>query len=38
MQKARRTLVFAGLGLVITLGAFVLSGIITDIANSAFGA
>ena len=38
MQRARRTLVFAGLGLIITLGAYALSGIITEIANRAFGA
>ena len=37
MQRAKRTLVFAGFGLIITIGAFVMSGLISEIARQAFG-
>lgn len=37
LEKSKRTLTFSGIGLAITTGAFVLSGIVSDIANSAFG-
>ena len=37
LEHAKRTLVFSALGLAITIGAFVLSNIITGLASSAFG-
>ena len=36
LTKAKRTLVFAGIGLVITIGAFALSGAISELATKAF--
>ena len=37
LDRSKRTLLFASLGLAITIGAFVLSTIITSLATSAFG-
>jgi len=37
LDSAKRTLFYSAIGLAITIGAFVLSSIITDLATSAFG-
>jgi Type IV secretion system pilin len=37
LDKSKKTLQFSAIGLAITIGAFVLSTIITDIATKAFG-
>lgn len=37
LEKAKRTLLYSGIGLAITIGAFVLSGIVTSLATKAFG-
>ncbi len=37
LEKAKRTLIFSSLGLAITIAAFVLSNIITQLATKAFG-
>ena len=37
LQKAKHTLIYSSLGLAITIGAFVLSNIITTLATNAFG-
>ncbi len=37
LEKSKRTLIFSGLGLAITIGAFVLSNIVTTLASNAFG-
>jgi TRAP-type C4-dicarboxylate transport system permease small subunit len=37
LDKAKRTLMYSGLGLIITIAAFVLSNIVTTLATSAFG-
>jgi hypothetical protein len=37
LEKSKRTLIFSGLGLAITIGAFVLSNIVTKLASNAFG-
>ena len=37
LEKSKRTLIFSGLGLAITIGAFVLSNIVTGLATNAFG-
>lgn len=37
LEKAKRTLMFSATGLAITIGAFVLSNIVTQIATNAFG-
>ncbi len=37
LEKSKRTLIFSGMGLAITIGAFVLSNIVTTIATNAFG-
>jgi len=37
LDKAKRTLLFSATGLAITIAAVVLSNIVTNIANSAFG-
>lgn len=37
LEKAKRTIMYSATGLAITIGAFVLSNIITGLANSAFG-
>ena len=37
MEGAKRTIVFSAVGLTISLGAFVLSNIVTQLATNAFG-
>ena len=37
LEKSKRTLIFSGVGLAITIGAFVLSNIVTGLATNAFG-
>lgn len=37
LDRAKRTIMFSGVGLAITLGAFVLSNIVTTLATNAFG-
>ena len=37
LERSKRTILFAGVGLAITIGAFALSGIIGDLARNAFG-
>lgn len=37
LDRSKRTLLFASIGLAITIGAFVLSNIVTGLATSAFG-
>jgi uncharacterized membrane protein len=37
LEKAKRTLLHSGIGLVIVIGAFVISSIITSLATKAFG-
>ncbi|HUD06091.1 MAG TPA: hypothetical protein VMR18_04235, partial [Candidatus Saccharimonadales bacterium] len=37
LDKAKRTILFSGLGLAITIAAFVLSNIVTTLATNAFG-
>lgn len=37
LDRAKRTIMYSGLGLAITIAAFVLSGIVTTLATSAFG-
>lgn len=37
LDRAKRTILFSATGLAITIAAFVLSNIVTDLANSAFG-
>ncbi len=37
LEKAKKTLLYSGLGLAITIAAFVLSNIVTQLATSAFG-
>jgi len=37
LDRAKRTLVFSGLGLAIVLAAFVISNIVTTLATNAFG-
>lgn len=37
LDKSKRTLLYSGIGLAITIGAFVLSNIISEIAGKAFG-
>ncbi len=37
LEKAKRTLLYSSIGLVITIAAFVLSNIVTQLATSAFG-
>ena len=37
LEKSKRTLICSGMGLAITIGAFVLSNIVTSIATNAFG-
>ncbi|HUA13580.1 MAG TPA: TrbC/VirB2 family protein [Candidatus Sulfotelmatobacter sp.] len=37
LDKAKRTILYSALGLAITIGAFVLSNIVTSLANNAFG-
>ncbi|MHB1865433.1 MAG: Mbov_0395 family pilin-like conjugal transfer protein [Candidatus Saccharimonadales bacterium] len=37
LEKAKRTILFSAIGLAITIAAFVLSNIISNLASSAFG-
>ncbi len=37
LDRSKRTLIWSATGLAITIGAFVLSGIVTDLATKAFG-
>jgi TRAP-type C4-dicarboxylate transport system permease small subunit len=37
LERAKRTLIYSATGLAITIAAFVLSNIVTNLANSAFG-
>jgi len=37
LERSKRTLLYSGMGLAITIGAFVLSNIVTSMATSAFG-
>ena len=37
LEKAKRTILFAAIGLAITIAAFVLSNIVSNLASSAFG-
>lgn len=37
LEQAKRTIIFSATGLAITIAAFVLSNIVTGLANSAFG-
>lgn len=37
MDRAKRTIIFSALGLAITIGAFVISNIVTSLATSSFG-
>ena len=38
LEGAKKTILYSAIGLVIALGAFVLSNIVTDLATTAFGA
>jgi hypothetical protein len=37
LSRSKRTIMFSALGLAVTIGAFVLSTIVTDLATKAFG-
>lgn len=37
LEGSKRTIIYSGVGLAITIGAFVLSNIVTSIATNAFG-
>jgi hypothetical protein len=37
LDRSKRTLIYSAIGLAITIGAFVLSNIISEIASKAFG-
>lgn len=37
LERSKRTIIYAGLGLAIAIGAFVISNIVTDLAKNAFG-
>lgn len=37
LDRSKRTIIYSALGLVICLGAFVISNIVTDLAKGAFG-
>jgi len=37
LDRSKKTLLFSGIGLAITIGAFVLSNIVTSLATNAFG-
>lgn len=37
LEGSKRTIIYSGMGLAITIGAFVLSNIVTSIATNAFG-
>lgn len=36
LERSKRTLVYSGIGLAVAIGAFVLTGIVSDIATTAF--
>lgn len=38
LDRSKKTIVYSGIGLAIVLGAFVLSGIVSQLATTAFGA
>ncbi len=38
LDRSKKTILYAGIGLAVVLGAFVLTNIITDLATGAFGA
>ena len=37
LDKSKKTILYSGIGLILVLGAFVLSNIVTQLANGAFG-
>ncbi|HEY1074237.1 MAG TPA: pilin [Patescibacteria group bacterium] len=37
LDRSKKTIIYAGLGLAIAIGAFVISNIVTDLAKNAFG-
>ncbi len=37
LDRSKKTIIYAGIGLAIAIGAFVISNIVTDLAKSAFG-
>lgn len=37
LDRSKRTLLYSAIGLAITIGAFVISNIVTDVASKAFG-
>ncbi len=37
LDKSKKTLIYSGMGLAVTIGAFVLSNIVTTLATNAFG-
>ncbi len=37
LQKAKRTIIFAGMGLAITIAAFALTDMVSNLATKAFG-
>lgn len=37
LERSKRTILFSGIGLAITIGAFVLSNIVSSLASNAFG-
>lgn len=37
LEKAKKTLLYSSIGLAVTIGAFVLSNIVTELATNAFG-
>lgn len=38
LERSKRTIIYAAIGLAITFGAFAISGIVSEIANNSFGA
>ena len=38
LDKSKKTILYSGIGLILVLGAFVLSNVVTQLATSAFGA
>ncbi len=38
LDRSKKTILYSGIGLAVVLGAFVLSGIVTQLASTAFGA
>ena len=37
LDRAKKTIIYSGIGLAVALGAFVLSGLVSQIASTAFG-